>query len=457
MTVLFTLIVLCGALAVAAVFLLPTGQTLLPGITVLGTNIGGLERASARTVLEELLAKPMTQSCQLVAGSQVRAVTVSDLGVRPEVDTVVRQAYALGRNGSLLTRLLTTMQVRRAGYILPPAYSMNADLLRAMLADIAQHIDAQPTDAMAHWDAATAQVVIVPSHDGVTLDVPAAATAIEQQVLTHLAAGQPLPASISLPFTVTRPHITAEALTPIDTLLGTYTTTYSTSTANRARNVETAAKAINGTVLLADEEFSFNKVVGPRTAAEGFRQAPVIINGQLRPGMGGGVCQVSTTLYNAALLANLQIVSRSHHSLPIHYAPPGQDATVAYGAIDFRFRNTTGSAIIIETITDARRLTVRILGHGPAPDVHIERSGITTRPIRVITKPDPTLPAGKRVVAKKGRAGMRVTVTRVVGGGAEVHREVLSTDTYQGEPSIIRLGTSTGSATALPPVSSTGE
>jgi vancomycin resistance protein YoaR len=325
---------------------------------------------------------------------------------------------------------------------LDPAYTFDAAAARALLADFAATINRDPVDATARWDDASQSVVVTPAVPGQKLDVHAAVPLVRAQVVDPLQAGRPAADTVALPYVDKPATIDEEDLAGIDTVLGTWTTSYTTSTKNRASNVAIAARALDNVVVLPDHTFSFNDEVGPRDSSRGFLPAPVIINGQLQPGMGGGVCQVSTTLYNAVLLANLQIVQRSHHSLPIHYAPPGQDATVAYGAIDFRFRNTTGAPLLILTRTERRRLTVQLLGHGPAPVVRIERSGITALPMPPARlKPDPTLPKGQKVLVEKGKPGVAVTVTRVVGDGPDATRETLSRDRYLGEAPVYRLGT----------------
>ena len=175
----------------------------------------------------------------------------------------------------------------------------------------------------------------------------------------------------------------------------------------------------------------------------------------MKPGIGGGVCQVSTTLYNASLLAGLRIVQRSHHSLPIHYAPPGRDATVVYGAIDFRFRNNTDAPIMVEAHTAQRKLTVRLLGQGPVPVVKIERGTLIRMPVSTITRKDPSLPAGQRVLVSAGKPGIKVTVTRIIGEGAEAVRETLSNDRYLGEPAVVRVGTGPAAPPEPAPVPAT--
>src|SRR5439155_24386156 len=148
----------------------------------------------------------------------------------------------------------------------------------------------------------------------------------------------------------------------INTRLATYSTALGGSSSNRRHNIRVACQAIDGTVLLPGDVFSYNNVVGPRSERAGFRTAPVIIRGELVPGTGGGICQVSSTLYNAALLADLKIVRRSHHQFPVHYVPPGRDATVAYGSLDLRFANSLSEPIALDVKSSGSRVIVHVFG-----------------------------------------------------------------------------------------------
>ena len=159
-----------------------------------------------------------------------------------------------------------------------------------------------------------------------------------------------------------QPAVSEEALKEIDGELGHYTTHFGGTGANRGSNIAIAAGRIDGTLLAPNEVFSYNKIVGPRIASAGFKDAPVILKGELVPGIGGGICQVSSTLYNAALLSNLKIVRRSHHAFPVHYLPAGRDATVVDGSIDFQFQNNTDSPIYIRASATRGTLSFRILG-----------------------------------------------------------------------------------------------
>jgi len=444
--------IVLAALAFGSYALLPHNDRIVPGVSVNGVALGGLSQADARAAVESSLTGETERKITLTAAAEQRDITLAALGVRADVDDTVNRAYGIGRQGSIGCRVTQALTARKHGMAVAPAFTLDQDAVKRTLVDIAHVINRPSTNATAQWDTGAKKVVVHPGISGGKLNIDESLNLITQSTVGKLVAGEPAPAELALPYEANQPRVTAEMLAPVDTLLSTFTTSYGSSSSNRAGNVETAAAAINGAIIMPREEFSYNKVVGPRDAKSGYQIAPVIINGQLEPGMGGGVCQVSTTVYNAALFANLQIVARQHHSHPVPYVPSGRDATVSYGSLDLKFRNSTDAPIVIETHTGGRRLTVNILGKGPAPVVSLERSGISSLPGRSTTVKDPKLPAGTRVV-KRGTGGLAVTLTRVVGEGAAAVREVISHDRYIGTPSVIRIGTgapanASGSATA---------
>lgn len=444
------LLVLAGGVTLAiGQFLLPAdGRVAARGVTLADGELSGLTRAEADTAVRAVMHKQAAHRLTLQAGSATTPTTPAALGVTPDFDATLAAAYAVGRDGTLAQRITQAYDAHFTGVRVTPVYTLNEAQMHTVLKGFAARINREPTNASGQWDGAAQRLVITPELPGARLDIPASTKILRQEVLQAMNAGASAPATAMLPYREKIPRIRAAQLEPIDAVLATYSTAYRSSSRNRAKNVELAAAPINGYVLLPGDEFSFNNIVGPRTAADGFLEAPVIMNGQLQPGMGGGICQVSTTLYNAALLANMSITKRSHHSLPVAYAPPGLDATVAFGAIDFRFANAMQTPVIIEAQAQRRMLTVRLLGKGPAPTVRLVRSNIRQLPGRTVTKHDPALPAGTRVVESAGTSGKAVTVTRVVGEGQREKREVISKDRYLGEPRIIRVGTGAVKAAA---------
>lgn len=228
----------------------------------------------------------------------------------------------------------------------------------------------------------------------------------------------------------------------IERLLGSYQTMFDPGDADRVHNIVIGASALNGHMIPPGEIFSFNKVVGPRSEKVGYRRAPVVLNQELVPDVGGGICQVSTTLYNAVLLAGLEIVARSNHSLAPAYIPPGRDATVAYDYLDFKFRNITGRYVLVTTAVEGNLLKVSLFGTPVSSDiVSIETEIIDKIEPGIIEKEDRTLEPGERKVEKKGAPGYVVKVWRVTSrNGLEIRRDLVSVDRYDPRPTIVRVG-----------------
>ena len=255
------------------------------------------------------------------------------------------------------------------------------------------------------------------------------------------AADKTTPLDVTLSLLVAKPAITGAMLGDLREL-GSYSTHFALG--DRGSNIALATSHINGTLLAPGQIFSYNKVVGPRIESAGFRDAPVIVKGELVPGVGGGICQVSSTLYNAVLLSDLKIVSRSHHAFPVHYLPAGRDATVVDGAIDFQFQNNTPTPIYIAASSGGGHLSFRILGKKtPGKTVAIELANheiLPTPPPK--TARDPSLYVGVRRFKDRGHRGHRVTVYRVVKvNDALVKRELISHDHYRAFAPLVLAGT----------------
>lgn len=220
-------------------------------------------------------------------------------------------------------------------------------------------------------------------------------------------------------------------------IVGEASTRYRTRGAQRARaiNVELAAKLLHGTVLAPGEELSFDARVGERTAARGFRVAPVIANGQLSRGVGGGVCQVAGTLHLAALRAGLEVTEHRTHTLPSTYLDPGLDARIAWGTQDYRARNPHDFPVRVRAIAADGQLSITFEGaEARGFEVRTEVVRVLVAEEQVVT--DPQLAAGEHVVEREGREGV---VVRVVRSDAEGRRTV-TLHRYAAAPRIVRAG-----------------
>lgn len=226
-------------------------------------------------------------------------------------------------------------------------------------------------------------------------------------------------------------------------LISSFSTRYDASNTNRSTNLRIAAEKINGKVLMPGEVFSYNKTVGKRTVEEGYKDAKIYADGGVVDGLAGGICQISSTLYNAVLLANLEIVERRNHSYTTSYVAAGRDATVVWGAIDFQFKNSRNYPIKIEASVKNGVAEFKIHGMQEEQEYEISIIPKTTASIPYATTqvPDPLLAPGEQSVTQAGHLGYKVTTYIVKKlNGVEVSREILSNDTYQPMQAIIRVG-----------------
>ena len=237
-----------------------------------------------------------------------------------------------------------------------------------------------------------------------------------------------------IPLTVTEPEMTTEELDKslFGDCLGTYTTRYNAGEVGRTKNVTLAARAINNIVLENGQVFSYNGIVGERSTARGYAGAKVYANGEVVEGLGGGICQVSSTLYNAVLYADLQIVSRTCHSLPVAYVPLGRDATVAYGSIDFKFKNQYDSPVKVSSSVGGGVLTVSIYGKKTSDKkVEISTQHISSTPFTTIEQPDESIAEGKTKVKQSGSNGAVVnTYKKVTENGKVISNKMIHTSRY---------------------------
>jgi vancomycin resistance protein YoaR len=295
-----------------------------------------------------------------------------------------------------------------------PSFKCDPRRLSHQLRRIAKTIHTQARPAKASYSPGVGVVVTKLEQPGIDLDE----TATEAALLRNGSVWSPngTTAPTTLVIHETEPPLRQADLSRVDTLLGSFHTDYGSSSPNRRHNVELAASHIDGTLLAPGQVFSYNDIVGPRETKLGWLDAPTYQDGQVVPGPGGGVCQTSTTLYNAVLRAGLKVVMRSHHSMPVHYVEPGRDATVAYDDLDFRFRNTTDAPILVGASARSGKLTFNLYGTGAASPGQIELASSGHTPT-----PD---------------GGFTVTTYRVLKApDGTISRDKISTDTYAPPPS----------------------
>jgi len=308
----------------------------------------------------------------------------------------------------------------------------------------------EPVDAKAKLDE-NKNLSVIPHSNGRSIDKNELASIINEIENQH-------DTERVLPVEFTEPKITTSVFNAnlFKDTLATASTSFNTNTennANRAVNMRLSTSKINGTILLPGEVFSFNDVVGPRTVDRGYKAANSYIGGKIVKDIGGGVCQVSTTLYNSVLKADLETVARSNHMFTVSYVPFGQDAAVDYGSVDFKFKNNTSMPIKIQgTVTSDNRVVFTILGTNENPNKTIEITNVqvSTIPAPVKYIYDSSLPEGQSVVINSGMQGYVIDTYKIVKINGEVQsKTMIHRSTYKTLEKTVKLGTKKNTSTSL--------
>lgn len=238
----------------------------------------------------------------------------------------------------------------------------------------------------------------------------------------------------SIDLIITVPQVTKEQILKdlFKVELASFTSYYKTSEIERTENVRLSASLVNGTILMPGQEFSYNTIVGERSIERGFQIAKVYQSGKVVDGLGGGICQTSSTLYNAVLEADLEVTERRNHSLPVSYVKLGRDATVVYGTTDFRFKNNQQTPIKIEAKASGGVLTIKIFGfEDDNKTVALKTETVQVRPFTETIIEDTTIPVGSTQILTKGSNGYVVkTYKTVTVDGVTSEPKLISTDTY---------------------------
>lgn len=318
---------------------------------------------------------------------------------------------------------------------LPVPIVLDSERAAETVLSLKDELDRAPVDARLDLD----KRALVHEVEGRKLDLDATLAGVE----AALATGK---TSAPLVFLYRKPRRIAKDLehVSVDRVIGFFETNYDRSARSAARtyNLRLAASKLDGTVLLPGETFDFNEVVGPRDEASGYRVAPVIAEGELVDGIGGGTCQISGTLHGASFFAGLDIVERYPHTRPSSYIKMGLDATVVYPTIDFRIRNPFDFPVVLHEVVRNGIVRAEVLGARQPYTVTFIRRITDALPFEQTERPDDRLPRGVRVLSQRGVPGFKLTRYRILRDGDHAVRERW-TDVYPPTQQIVRTGTGT--------------
>lgn len=389
---------------------------------------------------EEISSKKMS----LVYMDKEYIFGLKELGFYYEYEEAVNKAYLVGREGNILNRLKNIVYARRNGIEISLDSNLNMEKIDHIADEISHDIDKEAKDAEFHFN--NGSIAVTDEIVGKSVDKNKLRQAIKDNIYTL--------ENIQVPVKDIIPKISKDLLSRINGVIGEFSTSFKGSSQNRIENIDLSSKSIKGKILMPGESMSFNETTGPREGKFGYKEASVIIAGEFTPAIGGGVCQTSTTLYNALLVADVTILERSPHSIPAKYVKFGQDAAVAFGFLDLKFRNDFDYPIYFDSKIVGDRVHFYVYGDKQSRDytVKIESEILETIPSKEEIILDKTLEPGNKVLVQEGRTGYRVnTYKSIIKNGKTISKDLINKDFYRPRNFIYKVGEELATPTSTNP------
>ena len=501
---LFIFAILVGILSTVFALINRDNETIFSGISVQGIDVSNLTIDEAKKKVSSIIGNHISEEISLQHNDFQTVILPEQFGVSFDVDNAVEQAYYIGKSDNLIKNNYTILSLLLKNYNISPSINYDEDLLNSLI----DSINAQLPDRVVNpgYSIDGTNLVITSGKDGIlisssdlkdeilsflndisskneTINIPVnnvGAEPINLDAIYKDIFKLPVDASYTtnpyvvypssngldfaismedakaiisnqqdeytIPLKITYPNVTTKQIgnEAFPDLLSQFSTSFTSSGYNRSNNIILSSAKLNGLVLMPGEEFSYNQAVGQRTKAAGFRKAGAYSNGKVVQEVGGGICQVSSTLYNAVLYANLEIVERTNHYFNPGYVKAGLDATVSWGGPDFRFKNNRNYPIRIVTDTSGKKLKVYIYGLKTDDDctVVLDPRYISSVPYKTTYQKDPSLATGETRVISSGSNGWKTATYKYVydKNGTLISSECISRDTYSPHNKVVAVG-----------------
>lgn len=413
----------------------------VPGLLLAGEPIGDVERDQVEAIAAVAGERSLDRSMTVAAGPVSATTTARALGAVPDPAAVVEQALGYGRSGDLIADLRARARARAGVVDLRIGMRFDEREALAELLELAPAVDTMSVPMRLDLEArkvlpAARGTALLPydSLSNVAIGLASGLDHIELAVAHKPAVGDPLAAELA-----------QQGLDQLDVgvVLGTFSTPYSMEprSADRTFNLKVGAAALDGHVLMPGERFSFNEIVGERSAENGYRWAPGISGGQIVDSLGGGICQIASTVFGASFFSGLEVVRARPHSRPSGYVDMGLDATVVWDSVDLVLRNPFEFPVVIHMTVSQGQVHAEILGPQRPHQVAFERSLVESMPFETVYRSDPNLRTGAKVVAQRGMRGFKVERVRKLYRGGTVESEQTWELKYPATREIIRVGT----------------
>lgn len=417
-------------------------EIIIDGVYIDEVNIGGMTPDEAeqavKDYVQDLKGKIVTVE---IEEDKIEQITLDELGFTYEDNDYIEEATRIGETGNLLKRYKERKDISHDNLVYQGEYTLDSNKVNEFLETKLSSYDIPAKNASVRREGGG--FVYTDAVEGRQVQKEETAILITESLGDNWDKGD---INLNAVVIVDQPKYTREAVEKVDTVLGTYTTNYSSSSGNRNINLDNGANLINNTVVYPGEEFDANVELSPFTTSNGWSTGGAYVDGKVVDSIGGGACQVTTTLYNTALYAEMEITERAAHSMTVGYVPLARDAAIAGTYKNLRFRNSTEYPILVQGYTSNRNITFTIWGHETRPanrSVEYETVVLSqTNPPADVETEDPNQPPSYRRQTQSAHTGYVAELYKVVyEDGKQVSRERVNKSSYRATPKYVTVGT----------------
>lgn len=435
-------IIVAASVAGITVYASSNSNTICKGIYINTVDVGGMTKEEALEALSQYMETAKDTNITVFVDENTVPATVADFGMEADLESTVDTALDFGKTGNFIKRYKEIKDLENESLIIPLQVKVNQEMTEQFVSEKCSVYDIPAENASMKRE--NGAFIITDETIGRMVEVDQTAAKIEETLCQDWSFED---TEIEAVMTEDDPEYTRESLSMCTDVLGTFSTTYATSSVSRANNLANGARLINGSIIWPGDTFSTGKTLQPITVENGYSIASAYENGQVVDSVGGGVCQVATTLYNAALKAEIEIAERSNHSMIVGYVKPSMDAAIAGDYKDLKLTNDTETPLYIEASTVGRTITFTIYGK-ETRDLEHRSVEFESKVLEVIqpgedkVTEDDTQPVTYKKVTQSAHVGYKAELWKVVyENGVEVSRERVNYSSYAAEPAYITVGT----------------
>lgn len=420
----------------------PDQDKICDGIMVGSVPVGGMTADEAMEAVNGFIAKKSNQLVEIDVNGQLVTASIRELGYTYSAGDFPKQALAVGKNGNMIENYREIKEAEQGKITYPIKLQANEDVIKKFVKKNCKKLCTQAKNSKVSMKGG--QFVYTESSDGVSLDVDETVKMIRTQVETDKERAEGENIRITANVKVEHPKVSKETAARCKDKIGTFSTTFNSGNVNRTKNLANAARLINGSVLYPGETFSVHDTISPLTEDNGYYEAASYNNGKVEDSLGGGVCQVSTTLYNAVLRAELEIVARSPHSMLVSYVEPSMDAAIAGDYKDFKFKNNSEVPVYIQGGTYGSTIYFNVYGE------ETRDSGRKIRFESEVTEEiepgadkvtiDKTKPESYMTVTQEAHKGCKAILWKIVTENGKETKTQINSSTYSASPRFVTKG-----------------